>query len=252
MTYAFLNFRDLIEKLFLKLLKQRERELRLKLQSVMECGSDKNMHDNNQSCSKGRVPEHGQWDVFASQNPIPSEQRDPSGSAEVNMEVPITADDVMRAGGFGATDDIGTILPAASDFNDFEDHFHDVQRYEGSKDKIAEAQSGSRKINFEAGKANTKATDKVQEGLAPEAQEVCEAINMEAYVTSDEMIRAGGFGATDNISSFLPVASDFTDFEESLRDAREYEESEEKSNRPGLGWKDETNEPGLGWRSETK
>ncbi|KAH6771212.1 hypothetical protein C2S52_016015 [Perilla frutescens var. hirtella] len=162
------------------------------------------------------------------------------------MEVSITTGDVIRAGGFEATDDIGTILPAANDFNDFDDHFHDVQRYEGSKDKMAEAQSGSRKINFEAYKANTKVTIKVQEGLAPEAQEVCEAINMEAYVTSDEMIRAGGFGATDNIICFLPVASDFTDFEKSLRDASKYEESEEKSNRPGLGWKDETNQSDLG------
>lgn len=218
----------------------------------MEFGSDENMHDKNQSCSKGRGPEYDQRDVSASHNPIPTEQHHPSGSAEVIMEVPITADDLMRAGGFGATDDIGTILPAASDFTDFEDHLRDVQCYEGSKDKIAEGQSGSRKINLEAGKANTEVIDKVEDGLALEAQDACGEINMEAYVTSDEVIRAGGFGATDNISSFLPVASDFTDFEESLRDARDYEESEEKSNRSGLGWKDETNRPGLGWRSETK
>lgn len=43
-----------------------------------------------------------------------------SVSAEMNMEAPITSDDVMRAGGFGARDDIGCFLPVASDSTDFE------------------------------------------------------------------------------------------------------------------------------------
>ncbi|KAH7853795.1 hypothetical protein Vadar_006709 [Vaccinium darrowii] len=61
-------------------------------------------------------------------------------------------------------------------------------------------------------------------------------INMEASISSDDVMRAGGFGARDDISSFLPVASDSTDFEASLRDAREYEDPQEGICRPGLGW----------------
>lgn len=186
------------------------------------------------------MPEHDQQDVSTHQNPISTEQHYPSGSVEVNMEVPITADEVMQAGGFGATDGIGTILPAASDFTDFEDHLHDAQRYEGSEDKIAEGQFDFPKINFVAGKVEIEVNDNVEDGVAPDAQDAHEAVKMEDYVTSDDVIRAGGFGATDNISSFLPVASDFTDFEENIRDARAYEESEAKSNRPGLGWRSET------------
>lgn len=132
------------------------------------------------------------------------------------MEVAVTADEVMRAGGFGATDDINSIVPVATDFTDFEDHLRDVRSYEEPEDKFAED---------------------VKKHAASESQE---AVNMEASVNSDEVLRAGGFGATDDISSFLPVASDFTDFEANLRDARDYEDSEEKINRPGLGWTGET------------
>lgn len=193
------------------------------------------------------MPAPDQRDVSATENPIPVEQCHPSAPAEVNMEVPITADEVMRAGGFGATDGIGAMLPAASDCTDFEDHLRDVRGYEGSVDNIAEGLSDSPYSNLEAGEANIRATDKVEARITPGAQD---AVNMEASFFSDDVIRAGGFGATDNISSFLPVASDYTDFEENLRDARGYEESEEKTSRPGLGWKSETNQPGLGWRSE--
>lgn len=63
-------------------------------------------------------------------------------------------------------------------------------------------------------------------------------VNMEASISADDVMRAGGFGARDDISSFLPVASDSTDFEASLRDAREYEEPQKDICRPGLGWKD--------------
>ncbi|KAL4557983.1 hypothetical protein LXL04_036179 [Taraxacum kok-saghyz] len=63
-------------------------------------------------------------------------------------------------------------------------------------------------------------------------------VNMEASISADDMIRAGGFGARDDISNFLPVASDSTDFEASLRDARDYEEPQKEICRPGLGWKD--------------
>ncbi|KAM7271114.1 hypothetical protein ACFE04_030328 [Oxalis oulophora] len=61
-------------------------------------------------------------------------------------------------------------------------------------------------------------------------------VNMEAPIEPDDVIRAGGFGARDDISSFLPVASDSTDFEAMIRDARGYEEPQEEKGRPGLGW----------------
>jgi len=60
--------------------------------------------------------------------------------------------------------------------------------------------------------------------------------NIEAIITEDDVQRAGGFGATDDIGSFLPVALDSTDFEASLRSARDYEEPQGEVSRPGLGW----------------
>ncbi|EPS64606.1 hypothetical protein M569_10176, partial [Genlisea aurea] len=57
-----------------------------------------------------------------------------------------------------------------------------------------------------------------------------EAVHME------DMIRAGGFGATDDINNFLPVASDFTDFEAHLRDTEDYEDHVKEVTRHGLGW----------------
>ncbi|XP_011075361.1 uncharacterized protein LOC105159855 [Sesamum indicum] len=160
-----------------------------------------------------------------------SAPRDASG--EVNMEASVTADDVMQAGGFGTSDSISSFLPVASDFTDFEDHLRRVQGYEDAVDKIAGGKSDPSKDIQEVGKVHVKDIDNAEE------HDAFEAVNMETSVTSDEMIRAGGFGATDNISSFLPVASDFTDFEAYLRDAREYEGLDEEINRPGLGWNSE-------------
>ncbi|KAL0339707.1 UNVERIFIED_CONTAM: hypothetical protein Sradi_4487500 [Sesamum radiatum] len=116
--------------------------------------------------------------------------RDASG--EVNMEVSVTADDVMRAGGFGTSDSISSLLPVASDFTDFEDHLQRVQGYEDSVDKIAGGKSDPSKEVQEVGKVHVKDIDNGE-------RDAFEAVNMEASVTSDEMIRAGGFGATDNI-----------------------------------------------------
>ncbi|KAI6696822.1 hypothetical protein NL676_016941 [Syzygium grande] len=65
-------------------------------------------------------------------------------------------------------------------------------------------------------------------------------VNMEALIIPDDVIRAGGFGARDDISKFLPVASDSTDFEAALRNARDYEELQEEVCRPGLGWTEGT------------
>ncbi|KAK3039627.1 hypothetical protein RJ639_027218 [Escallonia herrerae] len=74
------------------------------------------------------------------------------------------------------------------------------------------------------------------QGIAPVDMDVSGEVNMEAFITSNDVMRAGGFGARDDISSFLPVASDSTDFEASLRDARDYEGPQEDVCRPGLGW----------------
>lgn len=67
-------------------------------------------------------------------------------------------------------------------------------------------------------------------------------VNMEAAITTEDVIRAGGFGARDDIGSFLPVAIDSTDFEASLRDARNFEEPQGEISRPGLGWTESTDE----------
>lgn len=61
-------------------------------------------------------------------------------------------------------------------------------------------------------------------------------VNMEAAITADDVMRAGGLGARDDIGSFLPAAIDSTDFEASLRDARDFEEPQGETLRPGLGW----------------
>ncbi|KAJ0978922.1 hypothetical protein J5N97_014396 [Dioscorea zingiberensis] len=61
-------------------------------------------------------------------------------------------------------------------------------------------------------------------------------VNMEAVIITDDVIRAGGFGTTDDIGNFLPVAIDSTDFEASLRNAQDFEEPQGETLRPGLGW----------------
>ncbi|MCD7468673.1 hypothetical protein HAX54_007065 [Datura stramonium] len=63
-------------------------------------------------------------------------------------------------------------------------------------------------------------------------------VNMEADITMDDVIRAGGLGARDDLNSVLPMATDTTDFEASIRDAWDYEGQRESINRPGLGWKE--------------
>ncbi|CAN4106612.1 unnamed protein product [Withania somnifera] len=63
-------------------------------------------------------------------------------------------------------------------------------------------------------------------------------VNMEADISMDDVIRAGGLGVRDDLNSVLPVAADTTDFEASIRDAWDYEGERESINRPGLGWKE--------------
>lgn len=65
-------------------------------------------------------------------------------------------------------------------------------------------------------------------------------ISMEASMSADDVLRAGGFGARDDIGSFLPVASDSTDFEATILNARDYESPQGEISRPGLGWKEAT------------
>ncbi|GAV60418.1 hypothetical protein CFOL_v3_03949 [Cephalotus follicularis] len=73
-------------------------------------------------------------------------------------------------------------------------------------------------------------------GTSAKYMDISGEVNVEASISTDDVIRAGGFGARDDISSFLPVASDSTDFEATIRDARGYEELQEETCRPGLGW----------------
>ncbi|XP_006654592.1 uncharacterized protein LOC102714291 [Oryza brachyantha] len=61
-------------------------------------------------------------------------------------------------------------------------------------------------------------------------------VNMEAAIYAEDVMRAGGFGAKDDIGSLLPTAIDSTDFEASLRDARDFEGESEKPSHPGLGY----------------
>ncbi|KAG4915891.1 hypothetical protein JHK87_053448 [Glycine soja] len=84
--------------------------------------------------------------------------------------------------------------------------------------------------------ADWKGGENCPKGTRPEEIDASGDVNMEASITPDDVIRAGGFGARDDISSFLPVASDSTDFEASIRDARDYEEPQGQVSRPGLGW----------------
>nr|CAN76250.1 hypothetical protein VITISV_025506 [Vitis vinifera] len=87
---------------------------------------------------------------------------------------------------------------------------------------------------------DSKSGENIVQGGANEDMDTSGEVNMEASITPDDVIRAGGFGARDDISSFLPVASDSTDFEASLRDARDYEEPQGDIYRPGLGWTETT------------
>lgn len=89
----------------------------------------------------------------------------------------------------------------------------------------------------ETKKTDTKGGENCPKGTSLEENDATGGdVNMEASITTDDVIRAGGFGARDDISSFLPVASDSTDFEASIRDARDYEEPQGEVSRPGLGW----------------
>lgn len=105
---------------------------------------------------------------------------------------------------------------------DFVDDSKENQDYQRDDQQVSRA-------DIEVGK-NAK------EDIPPAYKDSPGEVNMEASISADDVLRAGGFGARDDISSFLPVASDFTDFEASILDARVYEEPQEETSRPGLGW----------------
>ncbi|KAK7244505.1 hypothetical protein RIF29_39328 [Crotalaria pallida] len=84
--------------------------------------------------------------------------------------------------------------------------------------------------------ADSKGEEVCPKGTPLEEMDASADVNMEASIATDDVIRAGGFGARDEIGSVLPVASDSTDFEASIRDARGYEEPQGEVSRPGLGW----------------
>ncbi|KAA8518107.1 hypothetical protein F0562_015581 [Nyssa sinensis] len=75
-------------------------------------------------------------------------------------------------------------------------------------------------------KGDSKGRENITQGAAQIDADASGEVNikMEASISSDD------------ISSFLPVASDSTDFEASLRDARDYEDPQEEICKPGLGW----------------
>ncbi|MED6209577.1 hypothetical protein PIB30_056103 [Stylosanthes scabra] len=84
--------------------------------------------------------------------------------------------------------------------------------------------------------AGSEGEENHPKGTSLEETDTSGDVNMEASITTDDVIRAGGFGARDDISSFLPSAIDSTDFEAAIRDARDYEEPQGEVSRPGLGW----------------
>lgn len=106
----------------------------------------------------------------------------------------------------------------------------EIHAMNGQK-KHQDSEEGNNKIN--------KADPKGSENVAYAYMNVPGEVNMEAEITADDVMRAGGFGARDDIGSFLPTAVDTTDFEASLRDARDYEEPQVGICRPGLGWTEE-------------
>ncbi|KAJ0243958.1 F-box protein [Hirschfeldia incana] len=127
---------------------------------------------------------------------------------------------------------------------------YQILRQSNHMDQIdSDVSNGGGKVNeprviSPGGSKRTKTEEKQnQEGVIDMGQvgrqQAHGEVNMEASISAEDVIRAGGFGAKDDIGSFLPVASDSTDFEESLRSARDYEEAQPEVQRPGLGWSKE-------------
>ncbi|GAB4851647.1 hypothetical protein Ancab_031050 [Ancistrocladus abbreviatus] len=175
---------------------------------------------------------------------------------DVNMEAAITSDDLMRAGGFGARDDLNSFLSVSSDCTDFESSLCDARDNEEPQGKpckpgknengsqteaaldvedIPMQIAGSAKDIIQADMLEPKGGIDASREEVPQRVDHAGYVNMEAAITFDDVISAGGFGARDDLNSFLPVASDCTDFEASVLDARDYEEPQGEPRRPGLG-----------------
>jgi hypothetical protein len=64
-------------------------------------------------------------------------------------------------------------------------------------------------------------------------------VNMEAPISNDDLMHAGGFDARDDLDSMVPSAADGTDYEELLTEAMDYEDTGEADSypdsRPGVG-----------------
>lgn len=107
----------------------------------------------------------------------------------------------------------------------------ELDTLEGLKEK-----QGDQRDNPQVSTAENEVEKNIKEDIPTTYTETPGEVNMEASILAEDVMRAGGFGARDDISSFLPVASDFTDFEASIHDARIYEEPQKEVSRPGLGW----------------
>ncbi|XP_027176699.1 uncharacterized protein LOC113775860 isoform X1 [Coffea eugenioides] len=107
----------------------------------------------------------------------------------------------------------------------------ELDTVEGSKEK-----QGGQRDNPQVSRAENEVGQNIKEDIPTAYTETPGEVNMEASISAEDVMQAGGFGARDDINSFLPVASDFTDFEASILDARIYEEPQKETSRPGLGW----------------
>ncbi|KAG0468277.1 hypothetical protein HPP92_017605 [Vanilla planifolia] len=67
----------------------------------------------------------------------------------------------------------------------------------------------------------------------PRINEAMGDAGLETCLTAEDVARAGGYGARDDIGSFLPVASDSTDFEASLRDAQDFKSRRQRKGEAG-------------------
>ncbi|XP_048137778.1 uncharacterized protein LOC115737637 [Rhodamnia argentea] len=118
----------------------------------------------------------------------------------------------------------------------------------GSIQSELDVKDGSKDVHSSAGNSvpfnmkDKKERDAAKQGARLVDIETSGDVNMDASISPDDVARAGGLGARDDISSLLPVASDSTDFEEALLEAQNYEGPQRDVSRPGLGWTEGTHQ----------
>jgi hypothetical protein len=96
---------------------------------------------SNEVPDYSHVPPPASNDIFTSpestQNPNPPETQvgdyGQKGGGDVNMEAPILSEDVIKAGGLGARDELGSPLPSAVDNTDYEESLMGAMEYEDVK-----------------------------------------------------------------------------------------------------------------------